>query len=373
MAITQRGSAVTGPGNSSSTTLTLTKPTGVVSGDLLVAVVSAIGSGSTITGPSGWTEIDTSTSAGGLKASLWAKIAGGSEPANYAWNETALGSQRWVGTLTAWQGVDTSSLANAINTATEHDVTSNQTTSTTQSTPTLASSAVSIGRVFYSRTCRVASATPISFSSLGAGFTELSDHGNNSGGSISYSHIAALADTDFSGAGSKSGLSTTASTNPTDNVLMTWVIKAAGTPASGDISTSIDVPTVAFNGSRVMPDGPLSTSIDVPTVAFTGVATPPSGSISTSIDVPTVTFNAVVAAGGPLSTSIDVPAFSGVGAVNPIGAFSTSIDVPTVAFVGETVPFGEHVIVVEAEHRAFRVLDDEPGLIPIKRSQVSNL
>jgi hypothetical protein len=41
-----------------------------------------------------------------------------------------------------------------------------------------------------------------------------------------------------------------------------------------------------------------------------------------------------------------------------------------VLFGTETQPFGEHVIVVEAEDRAFSVIDDDPGLKPIARSAV---
>ena len=37
-----------------------------------------------------------------------------------------------------------------------------------------------------------------------------------------------------------------------------------------------------------------------------------------------------------------------------------------------TRPIGEHIIKVEADHRAFRVPKDDGPLIPIKRSQVTD-
>lgn len=63
----------------SGSTVTISKPTGVAPGDLLVATVSYTSSGVTWTVPSGWTEAIDS---GGLVVA-W-KIAGGSEPSNYA-------------------------------------------------------------------------------------------------------------------------------------------------------------------------------------------------------------------------------------------------------------------------------------------------
>jgi hypothetical protein len=343
-------------------------------GDLLVVVWNCVGNpGSPIASTStGWNVVEEVTQTDNTYAVMLAKIATGTDVTN-------IGTTQQIATLGANTGTTQVCSASASYSGVD--------TSSTVSNAIIASSF----------THSAAGANPISSGSATntdanawavCGFTAARGSGGTAGSwaatglttrvhaveSSSLTTNAAILDSNGGVAtGSRSYSGTHSGFTPTRTNGFIALLKPQVNPSTGTLSTSIDVPTVAFAGSRVMPDGPLSTSIDVPTVAFTGVAAPPTGTLGTSIDVPTVTFNGVVAAGGPLSTSIDVPAFSGVGAVNPIGAFSTSIDVPTVAFVGETVPFGEHVIVVEAEHRAFRVLDDEPGLIPIKRSQVSNL
>jgi hypothetical protein len=370
MAITQVGSANTGPGSSSTTTLTLTKPSGVASGHLLVAIVTSIGSSSSITGPSGWTEVDTATSGGGMKMSLWAKIAGGSEGSNYSWTETSLGSQRFVGTITAWDGVDVTSLATAINTSTEHDVVGNTSTPTAQTSPTLGSSAFANGRVFYARSCRIATNTPITFTESSGSASEMTDHGNNGSSSgISYSHVFALADADFSGAGSKAGLSTTASNTPTDNVLATWVIQMEGVPADGTLGATLAPVTSSFAATREIPTGTVSASLSPVVADFAGTAAPPEGSMAASL-APVVADLAGSTISGALDASLAPVSAALAGAVIPGGSLEASLAPVTVSFGTETKPFGEHVIRVEAEHRAFSVIDDDPGLTPILRSQV---
>jgi hypothetical protein len=86
--IALRGTATTAISTSAS--VTVTKPTGVVAGDLMIANVSNYCSGCTQTSAvlSGWTLIaGTDTDRG--RASLLYKIAGASEPASYAFAVTA--------------------------------------------------------------------------------------------------------------------------------------------------------------------------------------------------------------------------------------------------------------------------------------------
>jgi hypothetical protein len=68
-------------------TLTLNKPAGTASGDLLIAVVGTDNTNSGITPPSGWTAAFTNDGPGpdGGEYSLYYKLAGGSEPASYDW------------------------------------------------------------------------------------------------------------------------------------------------------------------------------------------------------------------------------------------------------------------------------------------------
>jgi hypothetical protein len=69
---------------------TVTKPTGTASGDLLVAFYGFDGVGRVDTVGSGFECCGGWVGAGGRTLTVWAKVAGGSEPANYTWgNETS--------------------------------------------------------------------------------------------------------------------------------------------------------------------------------------------------------------------------------------------------------------------------------------------
>ena len=75
-----------------STTVAITKPSGVTSGELMVAILSVQAIGvSTIATLSGWTSAvnQTSTRTGGV--SIQYKVAGDSEPANYTFTASAAG------------------------------------------------------------------------------------------------------------------------------------------------------------------------------------------------------------------------------------------------------------------------------------------
>src|SRR5574338_1038351 len=66
------------------TSLTVSKPTGTTTNDVLVAAVTVRGA-PTITAPSGWTLIRSDASGTALSQALYRKVAGGSEPSSYAW------------------------------------------------------------------------------------------------------------------------------------------------------------------------------------------------------------------------------------------------------------------------------------------------
>src|ERR1051325_2422340 len=64
----------------SATSLSLAKPTGLASGDLLLAGIYVTGS-PTITPPSGWTLVQSTA-----KSYIYDKFAGSSEPSSYVWS-----------------------------------------------------------------------------------------------------------------------------------------------------------------------------------------------------------------------------------------------------------------------------------------------
>lgn len=84
--------------------LTINKPTGTASGDLLIAVIG----GTKSTTPSGWTQladVDTGSSSVG-HAYVYYKIAGGSEPSSYTFNQTGSSSFYSPGAIVAYRGAD---------------------------------------------------------------------------------------------------------------------------------------------------------------------------------------------------------------------------------------------------------------------------
>lgn len=79
--ITIRGSA-TSAASSAATSVAPSKPTGVVSGDALIAVLTHDGAATTVTPPAGWTEV-TYQSGSDINLGVYTKTAGGSEGSTY--------------------------------------------------------------------------------------------------------------------------------------------------------------------------------------------------------------------------------------------------------------------------------------------------
>ncbi len=96
-------------------TLTIAKPTGTVSGDVMIAAIGVRPNTAVITPPSGWTLIRRTDQASGAANSqaIYRKVAGESEPASYSWTfNTSTGSAG--GIMTFW-GVSTTSPINVEN------------------------------------------------------------------------------------------------------------------------------------------------------------------------------------------------------------------------------------------------------------------
>jgi hypothetical protein len=86
-----------------STTLAITKPIGVVQGDVMVASITAAGTG-TVTAPSGWTAIKNTTQGTVLRQAVYYKVATASEAASYSWSLTT--SRSAAGGIIAYSGVN---------------------------------------------------------------------------------------------------------------------------------------------------------------------------------------------------------------------------------------------------------------------------
>lgn len=94
-----------------SATLTLAAPSGIQSGDYLIAFVHNQNSGTTVDiSSSGWTRINAAyipSDQGTRVTGMYAKVATGSEPSSYAFAVSSAG--RSVGFIAAYTGVDTTS------------------------------------------------------------------------------------------------------------------------------------------------------------------------------------------------------------------------------------------------------------------------
>lgn len=218
VAVSQVGTATTG-GDPSSGSFSITKPTGVQSGDVLL-VFGASNKGAWDTLPSGFTQIDVSTDAtftNNYRAYAWYKVCGGSEPSSYSFGSTtAAGSGApMVAHMTAWRGVLNSSpiMHNA-----RTDAASNV---GEPYTPGASFTQSATGRVVFARTLRVQTSSGVNgvstFSSATGGWSELADSGQFSGGTVSYS-IGTYGKTADTSSGSQTCPATTATQAESDNV-----------------------------------------------------------------------------------------------------------------------------------------------------------
>ncbi|MGB4759610.1 MAG: glycerophosphodiester phosphodiesterase family protein [Candidatus Saccharimonadales bacterium] len=110
MAVAFRSQGATAATNG--TTLTLAMPSGVQSGDYLIAYIHNQNSGSTADiSSSGWTRINAAFTASDFATrttGMYAKFAGGSEPSDYSFTIPTTGT-RSMGFIAAYTGVDTGS------------------------------------------------------------------------------------------------------------------------------------------------------------------------------------------------------------------------------------------------------------------------
>ena len=125
------------------TSLAVTKPTGVAEGQLLLATVTAAGTGA-VTAPSGWGAIRSLTQASTIQLTYY-KVAGASEPSSYSWS---LGSKRAAaGGIVAYSGVNQTVPIDATATATGASGNASAPSATTSASGDLVLAAASFGAV----------------------------------------------------------------------------------------------------------------------------------------------------------------------------------------------------------------------------------
>jgi hypothetical protein len=245
VAITQVGSATTGTDASSGGPFSVTKPTGVTSGDVLF-VVGASNEGSWDTLPSGFTQQYVSTDANttnNFRVYVWTKVCGGSEPASYSFGSTTAGGSGapMVVVMTAWRGVDNT-------TPVLHSSNADAGTSAEPSNPATSFTQTGAGRVVFARSARSTTAIP-TFSTGDAGWSELADVGEWSGGTVRYG-IGFYAKTADTSSGSQAEPAVTCATTETDNVFNLFCLKAE--PVSTNASAgAVSATATAYDASTI--------------------------------------------------------------------------------------------------------------------------
>ncbi|HYE95062.1 MAG TPA: hypothetical protein VD962_02535, partial [Rubricoccaceae bacterium] len=182
------------------TSITISKPTGVVQGDFLMAVIrTRIGAGWNV--PSGWTQLMIHTS-GGTQVVFY-KFAGSSEPTSYTF--TATGPHRMAGGIVAYSGVHSATPIDVYNGATGN--------STSMAAPSLTTTSANTMLVaFYGINNNVAFTQPASMS------LRFSQQTVDSGDFDHQVRVGASDET-FGGPGA-TGTRTATTTSPSGN---TWV------------------------------------------------------------------------------------------------------------------------------------------------------
>ena len=142
--IAQRGTGTTA--TTTTTTLTVNKPTGVIEGDVMIAVVFQYRSGGTasITTPSGWTlMVGGQIGDASRRGNTYYKVATASEPVSYSFVLASGGTNNAsAGAISAFYNVNTGSVLNAtgtltVNTANTNSVTAGSITTSATNTAVL--------------------------------------------------------------------------------------------------------------------------------------------------------------------------------------------------------------------------------------------
>jgi hypothetical protein len=211
VAIMQRGTTTTATSANvaASGSLACNKPTGVVSGDLMIAFL-ALNDDTSLGGPSGWTKqldvVAGTPTVDHFECSLWYKVAGGSEGTTYSWTKSAgATASPMTVSISAWTGVNT----NASPFGGTSSNFSNASPAEPFSVPSVTSFPLTLA--LYWRGIRVADATGTSAgaSMSASGVTELCDFGIWSGGSVSYDQAQYVATSEKGSNAPALGITTT--------------------------------------------------------------------------------------------------------------------------------------------------------------------
>lgn len=356
-----RGTATSFPGAASNTsTITINKPASVATGDLMIAFIE-MGTANMSTVPSGWTLLNRlNVTSSNMTSEVYYRFVTGSEGASFTWVDDSVNTTPACGAILAYRGVDPNvpfdDQQNGGDDGTSPpNADTGPTLTTTSTTWVLYFRAAKTGNV----------ASEGTFTGSGG---QMRQRFSNRGTSTQYYMEVWDSNADVA-AGSPAGKTLTATSTPiTGSIVRTLALTVE---ASGTLGASLSPVVADFAATREIPSGPVAATLSPVTADFAGLGMPPSGTLDTTL-APVTAALAGTSTGGPFDATISPVTSSFAVSVNPIGTFANTLSPVSASFVAETKPFGEHVIRVEPDHRAFLVTDDDVGLVPIKRSQVTD-
>jgi hypothetical protein len=251
VAITQVGTATSDTDDGSTGACAPAKPTGVASGDVLIATISQ--NENTLTVPSGFTLIQqrtTTDTTNTFSGHMYYKVCGGSEPSTYSFSKAADGGPLVV-TLSAWRGVDTAAPINTSSSVAGAGIAE-------PANPTISVTSTATSRVLFARCTRNVSGVSgtselPTYSSATGGWSEISDAAAFSGGTVNYGNCV-YAQTADSAAAAYTEPAVTCSRTETDNVYIMVALKvlvATSAPAEGvsATATAYDAGTIVTTNS----------------------------------------------------------------------------------------------------------------------------
>ncbi len=226
MAIATVGTAtIDDAGGADQTTYTATKPTGVVAGHLLIAMMTRNNVSVTSTDVP-WIQF-METAATNIRTTWYYRIATASEGADYTW--TMAGACPGVLSITAFSGVDLSQPICGMSWPSFTTAGASEAVTT----PTTFNSA-NTGRVMYSRVATVTGGGSPAFT--GGSLTEVLDHNIQTSGGNNRTHCLYMDTADFTGGGAtKAGGAITYSGTETENITFTWVVKSADSNSNSSL------------------------------------------------------------------------------------------------------------------------------------------
>jgi hypothetical protein len=226
---------------SGSTSIAMTVPSGVASGDLLVSSVNAGGTGA-ITAPAGWTSI-VSGAGTGHYGTLHYRVATAADVAGASYTWTLGSSRKATGGIISYVGVDTSSVGTPSATA------NSSTTITFNSvTPAVANSLVFLGGSTFNGSSAVSLTPP-------GGVTTRLNFATSSGGSQMRSYSGDFIHPSATATGNKTG--TIAPSSGWGSAMVAFR-PAAGTLAFDVAPDAGTLPGVILNGQAQTTTSPMS-------------------------------------------------------------------------------------------------------------------